>query len=104
MIGNDHHTVSVGDFFFSQFHTPHQFALFGVEAKFRNVRIVINDIAAAFPQGNYDVVSSRAARGSGETRVAVARQLLREIYPRREEAVRPKEKISLFNGHDLTGW
>jgi neutral ceramidase len=40
--------------------------------------------AGAFAQGNYEVVSSRAAQGSGERLVAAAGQLLNEAYrPRR---------------------
>jgi hypothetical protein len=60
--------------------------------------------AAAFPQGNYEVVSSRAAKGSGEKLVAAAKQLLNEAYPPRQMAIKPQEKISLFNGRDLDGW
>jgi hypothetical protein len=59
---------------------------------------------AAFPQGNYEVVSSRAAQGSGERLVAAARQLLREAYPPRQQATKPREATSLFNGRDLDGW
>ncbi len=59
---------------------------------------------AAFSQGNYEVVSSRAAQGSGERLVATAKQLLNEAYPPRQQAVKPQEKISLFNGKDLDGW
>jgi hypothetical protein len=58
----------------------------------------------AFPQGNYEVVSSRASQGSGEKLVAAARQLLNDAYPPRQQAVQPKEKITLFNGRDLDGW
>ncbi len=36
--------------------------------------------ADAFPQGNYEVVTSRAAQGSGEKLVSAARQLLYEAY------------------------
>lgn len=36
---------------------------------------------AAFPQGNYEVVTSRGARGSGEKLVEAARTLLRELKP-----------------------
>jgi hypothetical protein len=60
--------------------------------------------SAAFAQGNYEVVSSRAAQGSGERLVAAAKQLLKEAYPPRRQAIQPKEKIALFNGHDLDGW
>lgn len=60
--------------------------------------------AAAFPQGNYEVVSSRAAEGSGEKLVAAAGTLLKEMYPPRQEAVAPSDTISLFNGRDLEGW
>ncbi len=60
--------------------------------------------AAAFPQGNYEVVTSRVAQGSGEALVAAAKQLLNEIHPARQEAIAPREKISLFNGKDLDGW
>jgi hypothetical protein len=60
--------------------------------------------AAAFPQGNYEVVSSRAAQGSGERLATAAQQLLKEMYPPRREAIEPRETISLFNGRDLEGW
>jgi hypothetical protein len=60
--------------------------------------------AGAFAQGNYEVVSSRAAEGSGEKLVAEARTLLKEMYPPRKDAVAPRETISLFNGRDLDGW
>ena len=60
--------------------------------------------AAAFPQGNYEVISSRAAPGSGEKLVAAAKQLLAEAYPPRRRAIVPSSKISLFNGRDLDGW
>lgn len=59
---------------------------------------------AAFAQGNYEVVSSRAAQGSGERLVAAAKQLLTEGNPLRQQAVKPEETISLFNGRDLDGW
>jgi hypothetical protein len=36
---------------------------------------------AAFDQGNYEVVTSRAARGSGERLVEAAKALLRELRP-----------------------
>ena len=60
--------------------------------------------AAAFPQGNYEVVSSRAAQGSGEKLVAAAKQLLNEAYLPRQQAIKPRTTISLFNGRDLDGW
>lgn len=60
--------------------------------------------AAAFPQGNYEAVSSRAAPGSGEKLVAAAKELLRETYPPSKQAIEPQQTISLFNGHDLDGW
>ena len=59
---------------------------------------------AAFPQGNYEVVSSRAAKGSGEKLVAAANALLNDSYPPRQQAITPHEKITLFNGRDLDGW
>ncbi|MDQ6704356.1 MAG: neutral/alkaline non-lysosomal ceramidase N-terminal domain-containing protein, partial [Acidobacteriota bacterium] len=59
---------------------------------------------AAFPQGNYEVVSSRAAKGSGEKLVAAANALLNETYPPRQHAITPHEKITLFNGRNLDGW
>ncbi|MDQ6699720.1 MAG: DUF1080 domain-containing protein, partial [Acidobacteriota bacterium] len=59
---------------------------------------------AAFPQGNYEVVSSRAAKGSGEKLVAAANALLNDSYPPRQQAITPHEKITLFNGRDLEGW
>ena len=59
---------------------------------------------AAFAQGNYEVVSSRAAMGSGEKLVAAAKQLLVESNPLRQQAVKPEQTISLFNGRDLDGW
>ena len=62
--------------------------------------------AAAFPQGNYEVVSSAyAVEGSGEKLAAAkAGQLLREVYPPRQQAIKPQAKIPLFNGGDLDGW
>src|SRR6185369_13981743 len=57
--------------------------------------------APAFEQGNYEVVTSRAAQGSGEQLAAAAKQLLSGIYA---PAIAPKEKITLFNGKDLDGW
>lgn len=60
--------------------------------------------AAAFPQGNYEVVSSRAAEGSGEDLALWAKWLLRQLYSPRQEAIAPRETISLFNGRDLEGW
>jgi hypothetical protein len=60
--------------------------------------------APAFAQGNYEVVSSRAAEGSGEKVVAEAKALLKEMYPPRKDAVAPHETLSLFNGRDLEGW
>ena len=36
---------------------------------------------SAFPQGNYEVVTSRVTEGSGEKLVATARSLLNELYP-----------------------
>jgi neutral ceramidase len=59
---------------------------------------------AAFAQGNYEVVSSRAAKGSGEKLVATAIGLLNESYPPRQQAITPRESVSLFNGRDLDGW
>ena len=59
---------------------------------------------AAFGQGNYEVVTSRAARGSGERLVAAAKTLLNEAYAPRREAIAPKETITLFNGRNLDGW
>jgi neutral ceramidase len=59
---------------------------------------------AAFSQGNYEVVSSRGAKGSGEKMVAAANALLNELYPPRQQAITPNEKIGLFNGRDLDGW
>ena len=59
---------------------------------------------AAFAQGNYEVVTSRAARGSGERLVAVAKTLLNDAYGPRREAIAPKETITLFNGSNLDGW
>ena len=59
---------------------------------------------AAFDQGNYEVVTSRAARGSGELLVAAAKTLLIEAYAPRREAITPKETITLFNGRNLDGW
>ena len=60
--------------------------------------------AAAFPQGNYEVVSSRAAEGSGEKLAAEAKTLLKEAYPPRRQAISPRETTLLFNGRDLDGW
>jgi 3-keto-disaccharide hydrolase len=59
---------------------------------------------AAFDQGNYEVVTSRAARGSGERLVAAAKGLLNEAYGPRRKAVAPAETMVLFNGRDLDGW
>jgi hypothetical protein len=59
---------------------------------------------AAFDQGNYEVVTSRAARGSGEKLVEAAKALLNQTYGPRQQAIAPKETISLFNGRDLEGW
>ncbi len=59
---------------------------------------------AAFDQGNYEVVTSRAARGSGEKLAAAAKTLLNESYGPRQEAIAPKETMPLFNGRDLDGW
>ncbi len=59
---------------------------------------------AAFTQGNYEVVASRVAAGSGENLVASAKQLLYDLHPARRQAITPHEKISLFNGRDLDGW
>ncbi len=59
---------------------------------------------AAFPQGNYEVVSSRAAQGSGEKLVAAANTLLNDLYLPRQQAITPHEKITLFNGRDFEGW
>jgi hypothetical protein len=59
---------------------------------------------AAFDQGNYEVVTSRAARGSGEQLVATAKALLNDSYAPRREAIAPKETIALFNGRNLDGW
>jgi hypothetical protein len=56
------------------------------------------------PQGNYEVVSSRAAQGSGEKLVAAANTLLNDLYPPRQQAITPHEKITLFNGRDFEGW
>jgi neutral ceramidase len=58
----------------------------------------------AFSQGNYEVVSSRAAKGSGEKLVASAIGLLNDSYPPRQQAITPHETIPLFNGRDLDGW
>jgi hypothetical protein len=60
--------------------------------------------SAAFAQGNYEVVSSRAAEGSGEKLVSEAKALLKEAYPPRKNAIAPHEIVPLFNGHDLDGW
>jgi len=59
---------------------------------------------AAFEQGNYEVVTSRAARGSGERLVSGAKALLNESYGPRQQAIVPKETIALFNGRNLDGW
>jgi hypothetical protein len=59
---------------------------------------------AAFPQGNYEVVTSRAARGSGEKLAAAAKELLRDVYAPRQQAIVPQAQVSLFNGRDLEGW
>jgi hypothetical protein len=59
---------------------------------------------AAFDQGNYEVVTSRAARGSGEQLAAAAKSLLNDAYGPRQEAISPKETITLFNGRNLDGW
>jgi neutral ceramidase len=61
-----------------------------------------NDVA--FDQGNYEVITSRAARGSGERLVAAAKSLLNDAYSPRQEAIAPKETITLFNGRNLDGW
>jgi len=45
---------------------------------------------AAFDQGNYEVVTSRAARGSGERLVAAAKALLNDAYGPRQQAIAPK--------------
>jgi 3-keto-disaccharide hydrolase len=60
--------------------------------------------AAAFPQGNYEVVTSRAAEGSGEKMALAARHLLNETFPPRRQAITPRETMALFNGRDLDGW
>ncbi len=49
-------------------------------------------------------VVAGAAEGSGEKLVAAAKQLLRESYPPRQQAIKPQETMSLFNGRDLDGW
>jgi hypothetical protein len=59
---------------------------------------------AAFDQGNYEVVTSRAARGSGERLADTAKALLRDAYAPRQEAIVPTQTISLFNGRNLEGW
>ena len=59
---------------------------------------------AAFAQGNYEVVTSRAAAGSGEKLVASAKHLLNELHPGRRQAIIPKDTIHLFNGTNLDGW
>jgi neutral ceramidase len=68
--------------------------------------------AAAFAQGNYEVVSSRAAQGSGEKLVAAARYLLLEAarlsagphscceIPSRAGIFRVQQKMSDFPIHD----
>lgn len=53
----------------------------------------------AFAQGNYEVVTSRCAPGSGERLVAAAGRLLRALH-----AVTPTQPITLFNGRDLAEW
>jgi hypothetical protein len=59
---------------------------------------------AAFDQGNYEVVTSRAARGSGERLVTAAKVLLNDAYGPRRDAIAPKETILLFNGRNMDGW
>jgi neutral ceramidase len=59
---------------------------------------------AAFDQGNYEVVTSRAARGSGERLIAAAKVLLNEAYAPRRQAIAPTETITLFNGRNLDNW
>lgn len=59
---------------------------------------------AAFDQGNYEVVTSRAARGSGEKLAAAAKALLNESYGPRQEAIAPTQAVQLFNGRSLDGW
>jgi hypothetical protein len=59
---------------------------------------------AAFDQGNYEVVTSRAARGSGEQLAAAAKSLLNDAYGPRREAIAPTRTITLFNGRNLDGW
>jgi hypothetical protein len=58
----------------------------------------------AFNQGNYEVVTSRAARGSGEKLAEAAKGMLRDAYGPRQKAIRPKETVQLFNGKNLDGW
>lgn len=45
------------------------------------VTYIPNEVA--FPQGNYEVVSSRVAKGSGEKLVSAAKALLNVVYPPR---------------------
>jgi hypothetical protein len=59
---------------------------------------------AAFDQGNYEVVTSRAARGSGERLIAAAKTLLNDAYGPRRQAVAPAQTITLFNGRNLDNW
>ncbi len=59
---------------------------------------------AAFDQGNYEVVTSRAARGSGERLTAAAKALLNEAYAPRRQAIAPTGTITLFNGRNLDNW
>ncbi len=59
---------------------------------------------AAFDQGNYEVVTSRAARGSGERLIAAAKALLNDAYVPRRQAIAPTETITLFNGRNLDNW
>lgn len=66
------------------------------------VTYIPND--AAFPQGNYEVVSSRVAKGSGEKLISIATALLNDVYPPRQQAITPHEPITLFNARDLDGW
>jgi hypothetical protein len=48
---------------------------------------------AAFDQGNYEVVTSRAARGSGERLIAASKSLLNETYGPRQEAIARKRRL-----------
>ena len=43
-------------------------------------RALFDDGAAAYAQGNYEVVSARCAEGSGELLVDAAVRLLKELY------------------------